>query len=60
MFHHDFCSPNAGQIVFKMVDLKDEIIQIFETSFRGDYVFVTNLGKVCFLRTPLKDFCLCL
>ncbi|XP_065059516.1 cation channel sperm-associated protein subunit gamma 1-like isoform X2 [Rhopilema esculentum] len=41
-------SPNAGQLVFKMVDLKDEIIQIFETSFRGDYVFVTNLGKVYF------------
>lgn len=47
--HTDFhYSPDAGQKIFKVIDINDDIIDLFETSSRGYFAFGTRSKKVGF------------
>lgn len=39
-------SPNAGQRIMKIIDLKDDLIQLFTTSHHGYFAFITKSRRV--------------
>ena len=43
-----YYSPNAGNTIIKMLDLKNDVIQLFETSQHGYFVFVTKRRMVSY------------